>query len=104
MEGCDQSQEDFDLDKSSLQLKTNSAVDSDQRIEQDEFVTVILWRFMGACSNKYCIRYCSPVPIATDKTWTITKSSTSLSIICNDVEVVNLMFDDADKNTYSYCV
>ena len=43
------------------------------------------------------------VPTQTDKTWKITKSSTTLTITCNDVEVVKLVYDDVDKTTFPNC-
>ena len=43
----------------------------------------------------------SNVPTETDKTWTIAKSSTSLTIKCNDKEVVNLVFD---KEKFPKCL
>ena len=46
----------------------------------------------------------SKVPAAVDKTWTVTKSSTSLTITCNDVAVAHLVFDKVDKNKFPKCV
>ena len=46
----------------------------------------------------------SNVPDTVNKIWIFTKTSTSLTLTCNDVEVVSLVFDDVDKTTYPGCV
>ena len=46
----------------------------------------------------------SNVPTDREKTWKITKSSISITITCNDVEVVNLVFDSVEKKQFPECV
>ena len=90
---------DLDLERYPLQIKTDSTSGSndweqiDLYNEQDEWIAFIWWSFRD---YPYHIQYCTPdspsrllmpsVPSQTDKTWKITKSSTSLTIKCNYVE------------------
>ena len=70
-------------------------------------VTTIFLSFRPKNSITYSITYCSSstyienVPTEIDKIWKITKTSTSLIITCNDVEVVNMVYADS---TEDYCI
>ena len=79
--------------------------------EQGGYVTALAWKFSG---YKYLIYRCTPgspnyynmsnVPTDINKTWTITKTSTTLIIKCNDVEIVNFVFDSANQDYFPECV
>ena len=106
---------DYDLEKYHLQLKTNSKKSSDivavDICTEDGTKITDIRMWLG--TNKYTVGSCLPawpdhvrmsnVPNEVDRLWKITKSSTSLIITCNDVEVVKLVYDAVDKTTYPDC-
>ena len=82
--------------------------------EAGTFISKIEWKFVSP-NYKYHIYLSTPssiseylimqnVPTGANKIWTITKSSTSITIVCNNVEVVNLVYADADTTTFPICV
>ena len=98
---------DYDLEEHPLQIKTNSAVGS------EDVVALYLYTAGGAyISNIRLVFYTTPhyriyrctdyttfpvdVPAEQDKIWTITKTATAIKIECNEVEVVNLYSDSSD--------
>ena len=96
----------WDLEATSLQIKTDSALGSDERINVDMYrdyswIGSVVVKFSSPM--QYGISYCTtgwsdlPVqpPVEVYKIWTITKTETAFIISCNAVEVLNLMFADS---------
>ena len=108
---------DYDLERYPLYLKTDSSLSNNIIYlklfpEKGSLITDIS---LNWDKKKYRLGSCTPgkpdpwldllnVPTDTVKTWIITKTSTSLTITCNDVEVVKLVYDDVDKNTFPDCI
>ena len=104
----------FDLESTPLQIKTNSADKSLERIwlrastavdEAGEVTRIgdIVVEFNNLV--KYSIENCvkmTPLPEQppeeVDKTWTIRKTSTTLSIECNGVDVLNYQFSNSSDD------
>ena len=95
----------FDLESTPLQIKTNTAADSDAEIglvmwNEDKNQTYIYIRFNT--SYQYQIEPCMsdytdlPVQPPSDliKIWTITKTASNLTLECNGVELVTVVFED----------
>ena len=102
----------FDLESTPLQIKTNSTVGSGDRIAVGTYTAdgSIIGRvgMLFTSPVKYGIGYCTswttlPVqpPEEVEKTWTIQKTATILSMECNGVEVLNYQFS---KSGESRCV
>ena len=98
---------DYDLEEHPLQIKTDSAVGSDEEVWVQFYTAEWTW-FSGislsfSITPRYYIWYCTssdttfPVdlPAELDKIWTITKTATALVIECNDVEVLNYLYSEA---------
>ena len=97
-----------DLEEHPLQIKTNSAVGSGEavyvKLYTAEEVHISTIRLYFSATPQYYISYCIssytnyPVdlPAEQDKIWTITKTATALKIECNNVEVLNLVYSEAD--------
>ena len=91
----------FDLETTSLLVKTDSAAGSEETIwvllrnAQDELIAGVVVKFSSPI--KYSIGGCKPdltdlptqPPDDVDKIWTFKKTSTALIISCNGVEVLN---------------
>ena len=105
----------WDLERTSLQIKTNSKAGSGEIIK----VTMHDNGYIGdvriklSHPMKYLIAWCTqgyttlPVqpPEEVDKIWTITKTDTAIIITCNNVEVLNFQFAIADNSlSMSSCV
>ena len=102
----------WDLEALSLQLKTDSTLESGERIDVQMYTD---GSYIGnvevyfSSTMQYWIQYCTsgrtnlPVqpPVEVDKIWTITKTDTAWIITCNGVEVLNYLFADS---SYSDCV
>ena len=106
-----------DLEKYPIQLKTDSATDSGQIIDicffKKSAATVDLsWNEIGyiwikfAVPMQYRVYHCTggkvtfktTIPTVKNKIWTIIKTSSNLIIRCNEVEVVNIAFDEASDS------
>ena len=103
----------YNLHQYPLQIKTDGEFRNSGAVpkvhivlhqEHDRFY--IWWRFndkkyeIGRCEGNFMTN----VPATDDKIWTITKSPTSLTISCNDVEVVKMVAEDVDKTKSPQCV
>ncbi len=102
---------DYDLENSPLEIKTDSALRSNDRVavyfyESTGNTAARIVQFIFTATPKYAISYCShswtkfptTLPSATDKVWRLTLTRTSgirLQIHCNDVEVLNLLMSDS---------
>ena len=100
------------LESNPLQVRTNSTKGSDDKIDI-YFAGTRTWiyfkdysYFLSHCTSNTASRRpkLSNVPHGRDKIWTFTKSSTSLTISCNDIEVAKLVFEEVDKTKYRQCV
>ena len=99
----------FDLESTPLQIKTDSITGSGEWIavtahtEDESYIGGVWVQFSSPV--QYFIDYCTspwtslPVqpPDEEDKTWTIRKTATTLSIECNGVEVLNYQFSDSSN-------
>ena len=93
---------DYDLETYPLQIKTDSVVGSNVQIAvllytvDNTYISTIQLYFSNTI--EYHISDCSSwttltnVPEEQNKVWTLTKTTTSLTIHCNDVEVLNYVF------------
>ena len=100
----------WDLEGTPLQIKTDSALGSDELIKVALYVKDIIYnrgvRVKFSSPMQYFIGYCSsgfadlPVqpPVEVEKIWTITKTETAFIITCNEVEVVNYLFTDSSDS------
>nr|AFK75413.1 putative secretory peptide-3 [Pleurobrachia bachei] len=102
----------FDLESTPLQIKTNSLTGSGEMIRVVTFTAdgkvigaVEMWfkssvkyKITGSCKNWYSLFPVQP-PEEVDKTWTIRKNTTTLSIECNGVEVLNYQFSDSNDSS-----
>ena len=112
----------FDLESTSLQIKTNSADGSFDRVnvftkdgQKSKFGTIAI---QFSSPIRYKVHPCSSEesytkyetlphvlptqpPDDVEKIWTFTKTSTALIISCNGVEVLNYVFSDS---SFSDCV
>ena len=95
----------WDLEGTPLQIRTDSAVGSDDYILIVTDVGIIGVKFDD--SIEYAINSCTsnwrdlPVqpPVEVDKIWTINKTETAFIITCNGVEVLNYLFADSSKTS-----
>ena len=98
----------FDLESSPLQIKTASTAGSGEQMgvrmytENKTWIGGVLVQFsssvkyhIGYCTSPYWITLPVQPPEEVDKTWTIRKTATTLSIECNGVEVLNYQFSDS---------
>eukprot|EP00116_Pleurobrachia_bachei_P002407 sb/3462669/ len=101
----------WDLEATPLQIKTDSALGSDEYIivdmlDKDNFwIGSVAVRFsspikyyIGSCINSYTNLPVQP-PVEVDKIWTITKTETAIIITCNGVEVLNYLFTDSSAGS-----
>ena len=99
----------WDLEGTPLQIKTDSTPGSLERIVVDMYdkynrrIRIVI--VFSSPSVQYMIEYCTgnevlPVqpPVEVDKIWTITKTETGIIIICNNVEVTNILFADSSES------
>ena len=101
----------WDLEALSLQLKTDSSLGSNERIDvqmykDSSYISNVEMYFSSPM--QYWIQFCTnaidlPVqpPVEVDKIWTIIKTETAIIVTCNGVEVLNYLFADS---SYSDCV
>ena len=105
---------EYDLQEHPLQIKTDSAVGSGEKVivqlytAEEVLISSILLNF--SATPQHYISYCTssssfPVdlPEEQNKTWTITKTATALKIECNDAEVLNLVYSESNYDSSS-CV
>ena len=99
----------LDLETTPLEIKTNSAIGSGDRVhvdfyDSDENDAGGVWIVFSSipqyriywCSSSYT-NFSSTLPTAVDKVWRISLTRTSditLQIHCNDVEVVNFLLSE----------
>jgi len=101
---------DYDLEAHPLQIKTDSAVGSNEEVyvyfyTADGSYIIGYIRLMFYNSPKYFIYYCTSsatpfsvtLPVEQDKVWTITKTASALKVECNGVEVLNYLFSESTK-------
>ena len=99
----------FDLESTPLQIKTNSATGSEEKIRVVTYMSD--GKFLGGVKVKfsypmeYAIAYCTgwitfptQPPDKVDKIWTIRKTATTLNIEGNGVEVLDYHFSDSSKS------
>eukprot|EP00116_Pleurobrachia_bachei_P005695 sb/3465957/ len=99
----------WDLEGTSLQIKTSSTLGSDEQIivrmyyKDDDYIGSVRVRFTSPM--QYQIQYCTAykdLPVQpqkeVDKIWKITKTETALIITCNGVEVLNYLFADSSRS------
>ena len=100
----------MDLEATPLQIKTDSALGSEEWImmrmfdKGSSYISTMGVRFSSTMN--YAINDCfggytdlpMQPPVEADKIWTITKTETALIITCNDVEVVNYLFADSSNS------
>ena len=100
----------IDFAQSSLQILSNTPSNAFQRWfkvafkMETEAIGSLLIKFLA--KPTYMISYCQPsdtvfpyLPSATSKIWTIVKSRESVTVYCNDHQVINIVFSDiADDN------
>ena len=99
----------WDLEGTPLQIKTDSKLDSDERIlvymydKDSSFISSMTVLFTATL--KYTIGFCRawtelPVqpPVEVDKIWTLTKTEIAIIITCNNVEVLNYLFADSGNS------
>eukprot|EP00116_Pleurobrachia_bachei_P013176 sb/3473438/ len=97
----------FDLESTPLQIKTDSAAGSGEKITlfvhnaEESYIGHVMVEFSSPL--KYFIADCTswtsnpvPPPEEVDKIWTIQKKPTTFSIDCNGVEVLNYKFSDSN--------
>ena len=98
------------LESTPLQIKTDSAVASADRINvqlydaQEEYIAAFGFAFYTLI--KYWVGNCQSgwAPLSTQpsddeaKIWTFTKTSTAFIISCNGVEVLNYVFSDSSNS------
>ena len=109
----------WDLERTSLQIKTNSALGSSDELYVDmlnkdgtSIGAVAVWFKYNSTTVQYKLLHCTataengtwttlPVqpPVEVGKIWTISKTETALTIACNNVEVLYYQFkDSSDSN------
>ena len=99
-----------DLETTPLQIKTDSTLDSGDEInvpmrdKENTYISSVLIKFsspmqyrINTCNKGYKDLPVQP-PVEVEKTWTITKTGTSLNITCNNVEVLNYLFADSSDD------
>ena len=100
---------DYDLENSPLQIRTNSVVGSNDKVEvffynaEGNSAGGLILSFLspprfklGFCSTSWT-NFPTALPSETDKVWTITRSSgtdPSVVIHCNNKEVLNVVMSD----------
>ena len=95
----------WDLEGTSLQIKTNSTLGSGDAImmtmydKDNIYINDVNVSFSAAL--QFQIGWCNyykdfPVqpPVKVEKIWTIAKTETAIIIVCNNVEVLNFVFTD----------
>ena len=100
----------WDLEATPLQIKTDSALGSGEKIfvrmfDKDNswisdvalLLTSTIQYHIGQCSSWTLMQV--PIPVEVDKIWTVTKTETAFIITCNNVEVLNYLFTDSSKAT-----
>eukprot|EP00116_Pleurobrachia_bachei_P011876 sb/3472138/ len=101
----------WDLEGTSLQIKTNSTLGSVEIIVVSVYDKDSHWLggvgvkfsspmqyYISSCTSGYKDLPVQP-PVEVDKIWTTTKTETALIITCNNVEVLNYLFvDSSDSN------
>ena len=101
----------YDLEEHPLQIRTDSVLGSDEEVRVnfytsgEDYTTTIGLRFSSP--PQYFIQYCTSgftnlpttLPEEQEKIWTITKGLAAITINCNEVEVLNLLYTD-----YGGCV
>ena len=100
---------DYDLEAHPLQIKTDSTVGSwDKVIAYLYTANDVMFgniRLVFGATPTYRIGYCTSgsyttfpveVPAEQNKIWTITKTVTAIKIECNDVEVLDYEYSEAD--------
>ena len=102
----------FDLESTPLQIKTNSTADSGDKIRvgigtvDDNYLASLIVHFfkenkvkfkIGSCMQWYKFFPVQP-PEEVDKTWRIRKNTTTLSIDCNGMELLNYQFSDSNES------
>ena len=102
---------DFDLENTPLEIKTNSTIGSNEKIDvelytaQEKLVGYLIIGF-GQPASQYHIYRCIPLganfsrtlPSVTDKIWRITLARTltpRIVIHCNEVEVLNFTLSNS---------
>ena len=106
---------DFNLEKNSLQLKTHSSPGIPKKVlinlytEERKYVYFITIRWMFDETYTYWIKDCEkkeymqPVSSEADNLWKITKSSSSITISCNGIDVYIVVYQDINKILYPNC-
>ena len=98
---------EYDLVAHPLQIKTDSTAGSPEKLQVqlytgDNAIGSISLYFFD--TPLYFIQYCSTYvsiypPAEQDKIWTISKTSTTLKIVCNGVEVLTYTFSESTQGT-----
>ena len=99
---------DFDLETYSLEITTDSqdgddtlvdvALYEDSATQTDDYVAYISVRFGDVPTYKIssCVTsetsFSTTLPSEQEKIWTITKTDTALTIMCNGIEVVEVIY------------
>eukprot|EP00116_Pleurobrachia_bachei_P010453 sb/3470715/ len=100
----------WDLEETSLQIKTNSTLGSDDMIwvrmydKDGGYISIVGVKFSStmqywihACTSNYTHLPVQP-PEEVDKIWEIEKTDTALIITCNDVEVLDYQFANSSDS------
>ena len=97
---------DYDLEAHPLQIKTDSAAGSSEEVQVQLYTgdnTIgSIYLYFSEYFIESCNTYVSGYPVATppaeqDKIWTISKTSTTLKIVCNGVEVLTYTFSESTQ-------
>ena len=95
----------IDLEKTSLKIKTNSTAGSGEQIRvmvhpgigSVGVMFIFPFKFfIGRCMDTWVTLPVQP-PEEVLKTWTFRKTTTTLSIECNEVEVLHYQFSDSSN-------
>ena len=99
----------YDLHNNPLQILTDSVVGSEDLIRvgffsEDSLGGSVLVKFTDP--PQYAIGWCihpdwvtfTNMPVEDTRVWTITKTATSLALVCNGVEIFNYLFSESAKS------
>ena len=100
---------DYDIEDNPLQIMTDSVVGSEDLLrvgfytQDDSYCGDMCVKFtnppqywVGSCNNDMEITFTAPEGQV--RTWTITKTETSVVLACNGVEIVNYLFSESTRD------
>ena len=102
----------YDLETTPLQIKTDTVAGTGEKVkvvfytaEKEDLSGSIRLDivdppkyFIGSCSTEYT-PFSEDLPAEETKVWTITETLTTVTITCNEVELVTYTFSDSSKSS-----